>query len=85
MSDFSKLAEKLNETHKWPCIYVFKCVIPAKHKEQFEAQFADYPSSHRASSSGKYLSFTLEFEAHSSDQVIGLYQSAAKIPGAILL
>lgn len=85
MQDYSAFEAKLNEVHDWPCTYTFKCIVPHTEAGSFRDAFSDHSLSDRPSKSGKYISFTLEFEATSSSQVIEIYRCAAKIPGAMPL
>jgi hypothetical protein len=85
MQDYSAFEEKLNEVHDWPCTYTFKCIVPAAEVDTFREKFQQFSFSERASSSGKYISFTLEFHADSSGHVVNVYQTAATIPGAMVL
>ncbi len=85
MQDYHAFEEKLNEVHQWPCPYVFKCIVPSGEADTFRQTYADFEMTHRDSKSGKYVSFTLEFTAHSSDEVVNLYRIASTIPGAMVL
>ncbi|MEO0454066.1 MAG: DUF493 domain-containing protein [Verrucomicrobiota bacterium] len=83
--NWDSFQEKLDETHQWPCQYTFKCVIRAEYYCELEKLKVRGEHSIRQSKGGKYLSFTLQFEAQSSDDVLSVYREASAIPGAVLL
>ncbi|MEM1157570.1 MAG: DUF493 family protein [Verrucomicrobiota bacterium] len=85
MQDYSAFAAKLNDVHDWPCTYIFKCIVPSTEAEAFRSAFPEHTLSDRTSKAGKYISFTLEFTAESSKDVVAVYQTAATIPGAMPL
>lgn len=85
MQDYSAFEAKLNDVHDWPCTYTFKCIVPRGEVDIFRSAFSDHTLSERPSKSGKYISFTLEFTASSSAEVVAVYQTAATIPGAMPL
>lgn len=85
MDDLESLKKKLEETHDWPCVYTFKCVIPSDQRNRFLKVFPDHTPAERPSRSGKYVSMTLEWQATSSEEIIGVYREASTIPGALLL
>jgi len=85
MQDYDAFEEKLNDVHQWPCTYTFKCIVPHKEADTFRTTFQSFTMTDRASSSGKYISFTLDFEAKNGAEVIEIYRTAATIPGAMPL
>jgi len=85
MQDYSAFEAKLNDVHNWPCTYTFKCIVPCGEADTFRAAFKEHSLSDRASKSGKYISFTMEFNASSSGDVVSVYRTAATIPDAMPL
>ncbi|MEM6886289.1 MAG: DUF493 domain-containing protein [Verrucomicrobiota bacterium] len=85
MQDYSAFEAKLNDDHDWPCTYTFKCIVPSAEADTFRSALSEHTLTDRASKSGKYISFTLEFTAQSSNDVVAVYQTASTIPGAMPL
>ena len=69
----------------WPSEYLFKFIVPIQQVEEVERLFHKLPVRVRESSKGNYASVTASVEVHSSDEIIAMYTSAAKIEGIILL
>ena len=83
-----RLRKQLNETHKWPCDFTFKFIVPAEGdgEEQLKATFSgDARFSSRASRNGRYVAFTIVDRVHSAEDVFTRYEGAAVIPGVISL
>jgi len=85
MDSLESLSKKLDETHEWPCLFTFKCVVPAASSDTFRQLFPEHSPRERESRSGKYISMTIEWKASSSREVTDIYRKASEIPGAILL
>ena len=81
-SNFQKL---LDEGVEWPHEYVFKFIVPSSKVDDVEQLFNRIPVEVKESSKGTYSSVTARMKVHSSDEVIAVYTSAAKIEGIILL
>ena len=79
---FQKL---LDDGAEWPSDYIFKFIVPKNSLEAVENLFHKVPIKVRESSKGNYVSVTANITVHSSDEVIAMYTSAAKIEGIILL
>lgn len=75
----------LDDQTEWPSDYTFKFIAPADELEDLKAVFGMQPISVRPSRMGNYASVTATIEMHSSDEVIAMYQAAAKIPGVVSL
>lgn len=75
----------LDEQTEWPSEYTFKFIAPADELENLKAVFGQHEVSVRPSSKGNYASVTARMEMHSSDEVIAVYQDAARIPGVVSL
>ncbi len=76
---------RLDEVHRWPCEFTYKFIMPQEVVPEFVAILGDTPYTSRDSAHGKYTSITVVVEAHSSDQVIELYEAAARIEKVIAL
>lgn len=77
--------EKLDSTHSFPTLYVFKFIVKPEQVEQIEKLFPKHEIVQKPSSGGKYISTTIKIMAVSSDEIIGHYKEAAKIEGIISL
>lgn len=75
----------LDEQTEWPSVYTFKFIAPADELENLKAVFGQHEIKVRPSSKGNYASVTARMEMHSSDEVIAVYQDAARIPGVVSL
>ncbi len=86
--------ELLNQTHQFPCAYVFKAIgkveagfaarVVAGVREELNHE-ADPPHRFRQSSSGKHVSVTLEPLVDSAEQVLAVYTRISNIDGLIVL
>jgi len=76
---------KLEEGHLWPCRYTFKCIVKAEYYCELDPLKEWGEHSIRQSSNGKYLSFTVTWQAADSAEVIRLYRQASAIPEVMLL
>ena len=75
----------LDETIKWPSVYVFKFIVPRAGLDDLSALFPDTQPVLRDSKNGKYVGFTIEREMSSSAAVMEIYRRAALIPGIMSL
>lgn len=87
---YTKLKSQLEEQHKFPTAYMFKFIVPkslenvALVEEVFNGA-NESALDFKDSKTGKYTSVTIKIKAKSSDEVIGYYKEAGKIPGIISL
>lgn len=77
--------EKLDNTHSFPTLYVFKFIVKPHQVKDVESIFPKHDVVQKPSSGGKYISTTVKIMAASSDEIIELYKEAAKIEGIISL
>lgn len=88
VSDRERMRAQLNETHKWPCDFMFKFIVPKGNENEaaIRAIFGlKSKMKMRESSTGKYRSFTILDRVTGADEVFDRYEAAAKIPGIIAL
>lgn len=87
MSNFSEndFREKLEGTHKFPTLYMFKFIVPEARTQEVKALFPRNEVFVKASSKGKYVSVTAKTMMPSSDAVIEIYGKAHQIEGIIAL
>lgn len=84
MDQFAGLREKLEE-EKWPKVYMFKFIGEPDNVDKLKYLFQSAEVSVRASSKGKYQAFTAKMLMLNVDDVISIYEEAAKIPGIVAL
>jgi putative lipoic acid-binding regulatory protein len=77
--------EKLEATHKFPAIYMFKFIVLDEKKKLVEALFPGHEVISKPSSKGKYISITAKPMMGSSEAIIEIYKKAHKIEGIISL
>lgn len=86
---FDELKKKLEDSIKsFPYIYMFKFIIKADNKTMalVEAMFdEDADIIQNQSSTGKYISITVKQVVMSVDEIIEVYEKAAKIEGVMSL
>lgn len=75
----------LDEENEWPAQYTFKFIAPSSKLDPLKAVFGDHPVDVRASSKGNYKSVTARINVQSSDEVVSIYEEAARIEGVISL
>ena len=88
LGERARMRAQLDETHQWPCDFMFKFIVP-KGNENEAALRAIFgfksKMKMRESSTGKYRSFTILDSVGSADEVFNRYEAAAKISGVIAL
>ena len=83
-----RMRKQLDETHTWPCDFMFKFIVPQGNENEaalraifgLKAKFK-----FKDSKTGKYRSFTIVDHVESADAVFARYEAAAKILGIISL
>ncbi len=84
---FDELRKKLEETvTTFPYVYMFKFIIKAENRTiaMVEAIFDnDAEIIQKESAKGNYLSITVKQVVMSVDEIIGIYEQAAKIEGVM--
>jgi len=86
--DRERMRKQLNETHTWPCEFMFKFIVPKGNENEASLRAIFGLKSKfkaRDSKTGKYRSFTIFHTVVSADEVFSRYEAAAKIPGIISL
>lgn len=86
--DLEKFREQLDSGHSWPCIYMFKFIVPAANRNiaLLESLFGNTAEIKlNQSQKGKYISLTAKEVMVGPDQVIAVYREATKIPNLIAL
>jgi len=76
---------RLEGTHTFPADYLFKFIVNKEKLSEIERLFKDQKLTLKPSKNGNYISVSIRLMMESSDQVMSVYQSAAKIEGIISL
>lgn len=85
---FDSLQKKLDETIRWPEVFLFKFIIKADNKKiaLLENLFSEQAEiTHQQSSTGKYISISVKEVMTSTNEVIEIYKKASAIDGVITL
>ncbi len=82
---YDSFKSKLDRTHEWPSLYMFKFIVPAGKKEEVMALFPKNELKTRTSKNGKYISITANVMMGSSEDVIKKYHEAHEIKGLVAL
>lgn len=82
---WEEFRDLLDEENEWPAQYTFKFIAPSSKLDALKAVFGDHPVDVRASSKGNYKSITARINVQSSDEVVSIYEEAARIEGVISL
>lgn len=85
---FASLRKKLNETVRWPEVFMFKFIIKADSQKMalIESMFSETAEiAHQPSTNGNYISISVKEVMTSTEEVIAIYEKAGKIEGVITL
>ncbi len=89
MSEFelrlSQLKLVLDETVKFPSVYLFKFIVPVDQIHQILFIMQGMEIEQKASSSGKYISVSGKIMMNKSEDIILIYQRASVVKGIISL
>lgn len=80
-----KFKSLLDEKYEWPCHYTFKFVVNTTSENELASFFETDQVEKKSSRTGKYISFTVKKEMHSSDDVIAVYTEVSKVEGIVSL
>ncbi len=81
----SAFRQKLEESHVFPTLYMFKFIVPNDKEEAIKSIFPKNELLLKPSSGGKYISATAKIMVSSADHIIDIYKEAKKIEGIISL
>ena len=82
---FANLKIQLDQAHSWPCIYLFKFIVPSEQQQSLLPLLPPGEIEDRSSKNGKYISLSLKAKVENASQVIEVYQRVAVVPGIISL
>src|SRR5262245_11356489 len=82
---YGSLKARLDEVHRWPCVYTFKFIMKKERLEGFVPIFEGHRYTTRDSAAGRHVAVTAELFVETSDEVIAIYRAAAKHEGVIPL
>ena len=77
--------EKLEATHSFPTLYMFKFIVKEEKQQELEALFPGNEITIKPSSKGKYISLTVKTMMGNSESIIDIYKKAHQIEGIIAL
>lgn len=86
---YLKFKDKLEETHSFPSVYIFKYIVPAKQStiarlhSIFENSGGSFST--RDSKNGKYTCMTIKVPVNDADDVIIYYRQTAAIEDITML
>ncbi len=83
--DTQQFKKKLEANHDFPCIYMFKFIVPLNKKEALINLLPKVAIKIKTSSSNKFASVTLNVKMESSNKVIEIYNRAYQIEGIIAI
>jgi hypothetical protein len=81
----SAFREKLEATHAFPALYMFKFIVLESLQDEVKRLFPGHSVILKPSSKGKYVSITAQTMMPNSESIIEVYEEAAKIKGIIAL
>ena len=87
-NNYEQLKARLEESTNWPCLYMFKFIIPADNRRiaLVEALFGNEADIKlHESRNGKYVSISVKAIMNNADEIISRYEAAEKIEGIISL
>lgn len=83
-----ELKDSLDRSHDWPCVYVFKFIMPTSpnsHQELIGLFSVDVEIITNVSKNAKYTSLTIKAVVLSATEVLDRYAGANNIKGVISL
>ncbi len=85
-NDESRLLQLLENTHRWPCVYSFKFIVPATRGDELKALLPEADQvEERPSAGGKYTAYTFHCPMGSGREVLGVYSRVQGINGLVSL
>jgi hypothetical protein len=83
--DKKNFKEKLEGEHVFPCLYLFKFIVPTAKQEELLNILPKGDISSKKSKGEKYISISVKSMVKSSDEIIAVYEKAYQIEGIISL
>ncbi len=83
--DKTKFKDLLNKNYTWPCIYIFRFVIPFTELSELERILPKEGMKFKPSKMGNYISVVIKMTMNSADEVIEIYKKVSHIKGIISL
>ncbi len=80
-----KLKLVLDETMKFPAVYLFKFIVPLAQVQNMTKILDGMEIEQKASSNGNYISVSAKALMNKSDDIVAVYEKAAVIQGVISL
>ena len=85
MTDLEKLKDLLNDTHEFPCEYIFKFIVPKAQLGHLRGIVEPAELSERPSKNGNYVSLTVVKYCYSCDEVLNVYHEVKVVKGIVSL
>jgi len=83
--DFTKFKALLDEQVEWPEHYTYKFVVKTERKSELLTLLEEHEIEEKVSRNGTYTSVTSRKIAHSSEDVVAVYEMVSKIEGIMSL
>ena len=84
-SDENQFKQVLSKHHAWPCIYMFKFVVPQQSEAGLRALFPAAEITRRISTRGRFVSLSAMQTVSCADDVVDMYRAAAEIENIVIL
>ena len=85
MNNIENFKNTLDQEYDFPCEYLFKFIIKNDFKEDVISLLPEAKKNIKISKKGKYVSITLSSIMKNADEIVYIYDEAAKINGIISL
>ena len=85
MNNIENFKNTLDQEYDFPCEYLFKFIIKNDFKEDVISLLPEAKKDIKISKKGKYVSITLSSIMKNADEIVYIYDEAAKINSIISL
>jgi len=85
MNNIENFKNTLDQEYDFPCEYLFKFIIKNDFKEDVISLLPEAKKNIKISKKGKYVSITLSSIMKNADEIVYIYDEAAKINSIIFL
>ncbi|HIF48829.1 MAG TPA: DUF493 family protein [Cytophagales bacterium] len=85
MNNIESFKKTLDQEYNFPCEYSFKFIVTNDSKEDVISLLPEAKKNIKISKKGKYVSITLSSIMKSADEIVYIYDEAAKINSIISL
>jgi putative lipoic acid-binding regulatory protein len=85
MNNIENFKNTLDQEYDFPCEYLFKFIVKNDFKEDVISLLPEVKKYIKISKKGKYVSITLSSIMKNADEIVYIYDEAAKINSIIFL